>query len=401
MSDYYSKAQAKRKAEQIVELYGQKILAATRNTGIDPAFVAGKTGVEAGVKNGKIVENATRFEPGVYQDLKDLRDKGFCFIGGKKMKTYSGVKRSQIADATDAALKALATSYGLTQIMGWHMINNLKGTISDLRDPDKHLSYNVQLLALVGGNYLKRKDYESVLRIWNTGRANGKTYHPYYVANALLVMEMAAPLLNKLKAQPQTITKPQTSKPAQSSSSSILDVIQAESQEFDDELTDDDVEQTDLTPAPVQNADQIINVNPEPAGDQNDNQSGEQPEPTDVPMDAPQPENLKSKINRWLAYFGIGLPAGGGILATISRIQENGFSLSDVITIMLQLFQFVFPYLAWIMVAYIVYRIIKMILVQISFIIRMKINGDPAQNNIRLIPGKNKEKNWLERCFNE
>lgn len=184
----YTTAQAERIARQIFDRFGEQIRSACARSIVPKEFLAGFVGVEAGKdRAGNLKPEATRFEPGVFEDLKSLRDNGYCFVGGKKKINYSGVKRSQIQTATNADLRALATSYGLTQIMGWHCINNLQCTIADLRDPDKHLIYAVRLLTLVGGEYLRRNDFAPVLRIWNTGSPTGKTYHASYVPNALAV----------------------------------------------------------------------------------------------------------------------------------------------------------------------------------------------------------------------
>lgn len=221
----YSKKQAEQIAKEIFNNYGALIRRARKGEpggeSINESFIAGFVGVEAGrfhsgEKRGQINPAATRFEKGVYADLVSLRDRGFCFIGGKKHSTYSGVRRSQIADASDAALRALATSYELTQIMGWHCINNLSNaagrvTIADLRDHSKHLFYTVRLLQIVGGKYLENKDYESVLRIWNTGNANGKTHDPDYVENALSVKNAYSKLL-AANPSPPGLNAPETAR---------------------------------------------------------------------------------------------------------------------------------------------------------------------------------------------
>lgn len=195
MSSEYTKAQAARIAEQIHQRFGALISAACKGTLVPPPFLAGFIGVEAGKdRKGQIKPEATRFEAGVFADLKSLRDTGICEVAGKLRTTYNGVRQAQIKDADDTALRALATSYGLTQAMGWHVVNNLKCTINDLRDLDKHLIYAVRLLVIVSGNNLQRKEYDDVLRIWNTGSENGKTYHEDYVANALAVMREYAAL---------------------------------------------------------------------------------------------------------------------------------------------------------------------------------------------------------------
>lgn len=406
----YTDAQAKRKAQMVVDQCGGKIKAAVAGTGVDPSFLAGKIGVEAGVKGGKIVETATRFESGVYQDLKDLRDKGYCFVNGKKVTNYSGVKRSQIKDASDAALRALATSYGLSQIMGWHMINNLKGAIADLRDPSKHLRYTILLMMIVAGVFLRKKDYESCLRIWNTGKPKGKTYDPNYVHNALLVMKHAAPLLKAVKATQLSDIDDGTEDAAE--------VVQnADVQETDpaDDFTDvdpnmvdengDDVRQPapEPDPAPAQQADNIINLGDQAAGDKPEPPKNQ---PSDVSMDAPPSEGFKEKIARWWKYLGFGVPTGAGVLAAVKSAQEDGtIKFGEVLEIILQTFIMVLPYVTYIIIALVIYRTIKTVLIQLSFNKRMEINGNPDLNNIKIrenkeAPAGEQPSGLFQRIFN-
>lgn len=217
----YTDKQAKAKAKQIFERFGQLIHDACVGTGVSESFLAGFTGVEAGIdRQGNIKPNATRFEKGVYQDLISLRDNGYCFVGGDRHTTYSGVRQSQIKDADDAAIRALATSYSFSQIMGWHCINNLKCSIAELRDENKHFHYTVQLLKIVGGTYMKHGDLTAVLHIWNTGNANGKTYHGDYVENALKVkrfydeMIAASPLFTASISAATPAAKPTDEQPS-------------------------------------------------------------------------------------------------------------------------------------------------------------------------------------------
>lgn len=108
----YSSSQARKLAHQIRDRFGAKIAKATEGTPVPPKFVAGLIAVEAGKdRNGQIKESATRFEPHVYEKLKQVRD--------GKLLQYNKIRRVKLADATDGALKALATSYSLTQIMGY------------------------------------------------------------------------------------------------------------------------------------------------------------------------------------------------------------------------------------------------------------------------------------------
>jgi hypothetical protein len=177
-----TKSQARKIAQQIYTRFGARIAAACAGTPVPPEFVAGLISNEAGKdRAGNIVPTATRFEPGVFRKLKQVQD-------GLR-KSWSGIRQRDIKDAPDPALRALATSYSLTQIMGWHCIHNLDCTIAQLRDPNLHLVYAVKLLMMnaASGDF-ERREFAGEFREWNTGSEGGKTYHADYVANGAAVM---------------------------------------------------------------------------------------------------------------------------------------------------------------------------------------------------------------------
>lgn len=211
----YSDKQAEAKARQIFTGFGGLIHLACTNSIVPEDFLAGFIGVEAGIdRDGQIRPEATRFEPGVFHKLTAVRD--------GLMSRWSGIVTRDLNGLSDAAIRNLATSWGMTQIMGWHLIHNLKGTIQDLRDPDKHLHFTVQLLVLTASVHLKNGRFDNVLRIWNTGSANGKTYHDDYVDNALLVKKHYAAILQAnhnafaSAAEPQTLAQPDEDLPVES-----------------------------------------------------------------------------------------------------------------------------------------------------------------------------------------
>lgn len=187
----FSNQQAEKLARQILERFYYRIRSACSGSSVNADFMAAFCAIEAGKdkKTGRISETATRFEPGVFAKLKAVRD------GVRR--SWSKITTADLRGATDAALEALATSYGLTQIMGWHAIHSLKCLVGDIKNPQKHLSLAVQLLELVASEYLENNRFENVLRIWNTGKPNGKTHDPDYVYNALLVMEKITELRNQ------------------------------------------------------------------------------------------------------------------------------------------------------------------------------------------------------------
>jgi hypothetical protein len=385
----FTASQAKRKAEQIVQRFGSKIRAACAGTSVDPFFVVGFIGVEAGIdRKGNIKESATRFEAGVFQDLKDLRDTGQCVVAGKIRKEYSGVKRSQIQDASDTALRALATSYGLAQIMGWHCINDLHCTIAELRDPERHLFYTVKLLQLVGGQWLEKKSYPAVLRIWNTGSANGKTYHEDYVANALLVMSQAP----EIQAWPQITAELRAPEPQPDldlaarigdATASTADLSAGGSWALDMSGKAEE-------PAPVAAAP----ADPSP--------KAEAPKEMSTPISG----GMKEKVKQWWIWLGLAPPTLTGSFQALKEYQDTGtISIGGILTSMLQVFMFVFPYVSYILISYVGYRILKMVLVQIGFIVRMWILSDPARHDIKLVPPQSEgdptpyQSGWITKIF--
>jgi hypothetical protein len=97
-------------------------------------------------------------------------------------------------------LQELATSFGLTQIMAWHLLEfkgmaGFPASISDLQDPAKNLSCAVALLSYFVEHYQLAWDaYEELFRCWNTGEPNGATFDPQYVPNGLARMAAYAAL---------------------------------------------------------------------------------------------------------------------------------------------------------------------------------------------------------------
>lgn len=235
----FTEAQAKKRAKQIFEDLGQLIHDACVGTGIAESFLAGFTGVEAAFDNNGPKVSSKRFEKGVYADLISLRDNGYCWVGGSKHSTYNKVTRAMIHDANDDAVRNLATSWGCTQIMGyWGLV--LGCTIAELRDPRKHFGYTIKLLKLVGGHYMRDGDLTAVLHIWNTGSANGKTYHEDYVDNALKVKKAYDALLKENPFKTSAAISPDRIEGALSDESNGTDIpsaVGAESPDSSQEMS--------------------------------------------------------------------------------------------------------------------------------------------------------------------
>jgi hypothetical protein len=149
---------------------------------------------------------AVRFEPAVYRHLKAVAE-------GKRP-TYAGLSRRdldeevaemlhpkagafhavfltgafratharELAASRDEARRELASSWGLTQIMGYHLVGR-SGTVRDLVEPGFHFRLALELLAQFAERYQLdlRREFEEMFRCWNTGQPYGETFDPHYV----------------------------------------------------------------------------------------------------------------------------------------------------------------------------------------------------------------------------
>ena len=121
----------------------------------------------------------SRFERQVYQQLVKLRD--------GKLRKYENLRPHHLKDASDAALRNLASSWGPFQLMGYKCLS-LGIYVSDLRG-EKALYWGVYWINKDYGTYLRQKRFEEAFRMHNTGSPKGKTYHPDYVANGIRHMQ--------------------------------------------------------------------------------------------------------------------------------------------------------------------------------------------------------------------
>lgn len=125
-----------------------------------------------------------RFEQGVYNKLVEIKE--------HKRASLESIYYSDLADATDEALRNLASSWGPFQLMGYKCLH-LGIKIKDLRG-NNSLYYGVQWIDGTYGDYIRQGKYADAFHIHNTGRPvpkNGKylTYDAKYVPNGLSYME--------------------------------------------------------------------------------------------------------------------------------------------------------------------------------------------------------------------
>ncbi|MBW7857712.1 MAG: hypothetical protein H3C43_05335 [Leptonema sp. (in: Bacteria)] len=152
-----------------------EIVSSVQGTEIPASYLAALISLESHPPGNR---DSRRFEPKVYQRLLEMKNNG---------RNFARLPLHQIQLLSDSELRRLATSYGLTQIMGYHCLD-LGCSIEDLAG-QYHLVWSV---AYIRRHYLKQivaKDWEACFRIHNTGRPEGATHRDDYTEKGLLRMK--------------------------------------------------------------------------------------------------------------------------------------------------------------------------------------------------------------------
>jgi hypothetical protein len=198
---------------------GDAIETACHSSSVPPAFVAALIANETGeqfASSGMLgASNARRFEKNVLAALWEVllgRKAAYGSIGRKDLLLYilSGkVARDgqqeglvTVPDTIPAnsllLLDRLASSAGLTQVMGYHVLETASGCDSteDLTVPARSLRETIRLLAEFAQRYQLdlASEFPPLFTCWNTGSPNGKTFDPDYVENGLRRMQLYAGL---------------------------------------------------------------------------------------------------------------------------------------------------------------------------------------------------------------
>jgi hypothetical protein len=169
--------------------YGAAITAACSGTNLPPAFLAALIANESGGN-----ADAKRFEPAVLVSLWQVlqgRKANFGAIGGRDLLAFIQSPIVGVGNPVTAAcqrLDSLATSYGLTQIMGYNVFGILEPV--NLAAPAASLQQTLRMLEDFAGHYALNldTDFNEMFRCWNTGNPTGTTADPDYVNNGHLRM---------------------------------------------------------------------------------------------------------------------------------------------------------------------------------------------------------------------
>ena len=125
-----------------------------------------------------------RFESHVFQALQDVRD--------GKIRRYGSITKKHIGDASDDALRNLATSWGPFQLMGYQCIP-LDIKVQDIRG-ENNIYWGIFWINKSYGRLLKKGEFSDCFHIHNTGKRipeDGKhlTHNKTYVERGLDYMQ--------------------------------------------------------------------------------------------------------------------------------------------------------------------------------------------------------------------
>ena len=166
--------------DMVEKHFGSDIDSAAQVFQIEPAYLKALCMLECSGK--KAI--SPRFEAHVYKQLKRVQ--------AGTIQNYEHVQASMLKDASDDAIRNLASSWGPFQLMGYKcLLLDIK--IRDIRGPDA-VFYAVKWIHLTYGDYLKKHQYKDAFHIHNTGQkfpSNGKakTYDPKYCQRGLQYMK--------------------------------------------------------------------------------------------------------------------------------------------------------------------------------------------------------------------
>jgi hypothetical protein len=191
--------------KSIHEKFGASISDTCRLPSVPESFLAALVANETGGE-----PRATRFEIGVLHSLWEVlqnRKANYGSIGREALLFYFVPSSIQLPRDVSAltnfladalrAIDALATSWGLTQIMGYEILDqHLTGTNglhpSVMEDPDVSLRYTAVMLAEFAArkNLDPQKDLAELFDCWNTGRPHAPTADPQYIPKGLARMKI-------------------------------------------------------------------------------------------------------------------------------------------------------------------------------------------------------------------
>ncbi len=184
---------------RVFERWHSVILAACRMSSVPAVFLAALTANESSG-----YADARRFEPAVFAHLEAVaRGERRAYGAITRVRLEQKLKACTGSKTADEVLHDLATSWGLTQIMGYHLAGRSE-PVSELMNPEFHFHFALELLAGFAREFHLNpaKDFEEMFHCWNTGQPYGPprgpaTYDPHYVENGMRRMEIYSEIQNR------------------------------------------------------------------------------------------------------------------------------------------------------------------------------------------------------------
>ena len=162
----------------IRQRWGPILASSCRLSSVPESFLAALVANESGGDPA-----ARRFEVGVFKHLRA--------VAAGTEPHFGSIVARHLNGADDEALRGLASSWGLTQIMGYHILGRGIAHAYLLADPVLNLHLACRLLS----EFAERFDldvtheFAELLCCWNSGRPDGKTFDPKYCEKGLQRMQ--------------------------------------------------------------------------------------------------------------------------------------------------------------------------------------------------------------------
>lgn len=156
--------------------YGREVNTWAAEFNLPPSYLKALIVLESGGRK----NIRPRFEQNVFDKLKELR-RG-------RLKKFENLRPKTIHDASDDALKNLASSWGPFQLMGYKCV--LLGiNVQDIRGTNA-VFWGIKWIDMTYGDLLRQKQFDHAFHIHNTGRpfpefGSSQTHNPHYVRRGL------------------------------------------------------------------------------------------------------------------------------------------------------------------------------------------------------------------------
>ena len=161
--------------------YGEQIAEISSEMDLPYSYLMALAVLECGGEK----PSGQRFERHVFRELMKVKE-------GKRKK-YERATHELLEPLGEDEIRALATSWGPFQLMGYKVFE-LDISIEELSNDDDACYYGAQWIKKQYGSFLKSKKWKDAFHIHNTGKrfplsGRPKTHNPYYVSDGLRYMK--------------------------------------------------------------------------------------------------------------------------------------------------------------------------------------------------------------------